>query len=591
MSELGACTFDFGPFRLDPVKRLLLCAGNPVPLTSKVFDMLLVLVQNHGRLTDKNELMKTVWPDTFVQEESLTQSIYVLRRALNESPNEHRYIVTIPGSGYRFVAAVRKVNRVEPDSELLASGAPSQSVTAAATRSIAVLPFRLLTGESGSEHLEVGMTDALITRLSKIKQIAVRPTTTVLRYGHAAQDPLAAGREQGADFVIAGAIQTLGHRIRVTVQLVRISNGAMVWADKFDEEFSDIFNLEDSICRQVVKALKLAMTCQENRQVGNINRANGEAYQAYLKGRYFWSRRTSEGLTKAAECFDEGILKSPGYPLGYAGLADCHNMFAVYGEAPPRESWSRAKAAAIKALSVDNELAEARASLALTRMGYDWDWEGAERECQLALIHNARYAMAHDYYAEYLIARGALEQAVAETMRALELEPLNLVVNRDLGCIFYFMRRYEQAIKQLSSTVEMDPNFALGRWSLACAYEGGGMYKKALAELRKAVALSGGSARMIGEMGYVYAAAGDRGGAKNVLRELAALSERRYVSPYEMAMIYAVLGDKDRAFHLLEKACEHRAWALVYLNVEPKWDALRSDSRFQRILHRVGLHR
>jgi len=589
MIELQTYVFEFGCFRLDPVKRLLLCEGSPVPLAPKVFDILLVLLQNHDRLIEKSELMRAVWPDTAVEEENLTQSVYILRKALNESPNEHRYIVTIPGSGYRFVAAVRKVNRVEPHSEPSRSGGARPTETAAAPRSIAVLPFKPLTRESRSKHLELGMMDALITRLSKIRQIVVRPTTSVLRYGDGAKDPLAAGREQGVDFVIAGAIQTSGRRIRVTVQLVSVSDGATAWADKFDEQSSDIFDLEDSICRQVIKALKLTLTSQENRKVANIYRAKGEAYQAYLKGRYFWSRRTSEGLKKAAECFDKGILQDPGYALAYAGLADCYNMLAVYGEAAPQELWPRAKAAGIKALSLDNELAEARACLALTRMGYEWDWEGAERECQLALRHNPGYAMAHDYYAEYLMALGVFEQAMAETTRALELEPLNLVVNRDLGCVFYFMRRYEEAIAQLQSTVDMDPNFAVGRWTLARAYERNGMYSEALAELKKAVALSGGNTRMIGEMGAVYAADGNAGGAKKVLRELEALSERRYASPYETAVIYTALGDKDRAFAWLEKACEHRAWPLVYLKVEPKWDPLRSDPRFQKVLRRVGL--
>jgi TolB-like protein/Tfp pilus assembly protein PilF len=561
-----------------------------VPLAPKVFDILLVLLQNHDRLIDKSELMTAVWPDTSVEEENLTQGIYVLRRVLNECPNEHRYIVTIPGRGYRFVAPVRKVDRVEPDSELLASGGPSEAQTAA-TRSIAVLPFRLLTGESRSEYLGLGMADALINRLSKIKKVAVRSATSVLRYGNTAQDPLAAGREQGVDFVITGAIQTSGHRIRATVQLLRISDGVTIWADKFDEKFSDIFNLEDCICGQVVKALKLTLTRQENRQVGNIYTANGEAYQACLKGRYFWSRRTFEGLNKAVVCFEKAILKDSGYAAAYAGLADCYNMLALYGLMPPQEGWLRAKAAASRALSVDNELVEARACLAVTKMGYEWDWEGAERECQLALSHNPGYAMAHDYYAEYLIAMGALEQAMAEVMGALELEPLNLVVNRDLGCVFYFMHRYEEAIKQLRSTVEMDPNFAVGRWSLAWAYEQNGMYKEALAELREAIRLSGGSVRMIAEMGYAYAAAGNGGEAEKVLQKLSVLSDRSYVSPYEIAIIYLALGNEDQAFRWLENAFEHRPWALVYLKVEPKWDPLRSDLRFQKLLRRAGLHR
>ena len=590
MEPSASYALEFGRFRLDPVKRLLLFSGNPVPLAPKVFDILLVLVQNHERLVEKEELIQAVWRDTAVEEENLTQSVYMLRKALKESPNEHRYIVTIPGSGYRFVASVRKVNRLAPHSEFPPSSDLSQAEPAAPPKSIAVLPFAPLTRESRSRHLELGMMDALITRLSKIKQIVVRPTTSVLRYGDGAKNPLAAGREQDVDFVIAGAIQTSGRRIRVTVQLVSVSDGAMLWADKFDEESSDIFDLQDSICRQVIKALKLTLTSHENRKVADIYRAKSEAYQAYVKGRYFWSRRTSEGLAKAAECFDKGILQDPGYALAYAGLADCYNMLAVYGEAAPQELWPRAKAAAVKALSLDRELAEARACLALTMMGYEWDWEGAKRECQMAISHNPGYAMAHDYYAEYLMARGALDSAMSEVKRALQLEPLNLVINRDLGCVLYYMRQYEEAIAYLRNTVEMDPNFAVGRWTLARAYERNGMYNEALAELRKAIALSDGNLRMIGEMGSVYAAAGNAGGVKKVLRQLETSSQRRYASPYEMAVIYTALGDKDRAFSWLEKACEHRSWPLVYIKVEPKLDPLRSDPRFQKVLLRVGLN-
>jgi len=587
--KLQGWVFEFGCFRVDPVRRLLICEGNTVPLAPKAFDILLVLLQNRDRLISKSELMREVWAGTAVEEENLTQSVYLLRKALGERPNEHRYIVTIPGSGYRFVAAVRRVKRVRPHSEPGYSGGSIQPDTPAALRSIAVLPFKPLTRESRSEHLELGMMDALITRLSKIKQLIVRPTTTVLRYGDGVKDPLAAGHEQGVDFVIAGTIQTSGQRIRVTVQLVSVNDGAAAWADQFDEEFSDIFDLEDSICRRVIKALKLTLTSREHRNVSNLYRANGEAYRAYLTGRYFWARRTAEGLKKAAECFDQAILQDPGYALAYAGSADCYNMLAVYGEAAPEKLWPCAKAAAIKALSLDNELAEARACLALTRMGYEWNWKEAERECQLALSNNASYAMAHDYYAEYFMAMGALEQAKEETARALELEPFNLVINRDLGCVFYFMRRYEDAITQLKSTVEMDPNFAVARWTLARAYELNGMYGEALTELDKAVALSGGNPRMICEMGSVYAASGDAGGANEVLRQLDASSDRRSASPYEMGLIYTALGNKDLAFRCLGEACEQRAWPLVYLKAEPKWDPLRSDSRFQELLVRVGL--
>lgn len=266
MSKQPRSALRFGDFQLNPVNRLLLRNGRPIRLTPKVFDLLLVLAGSPGRLFEKDELLKAVWSGTFVKEGSLTQSIYVLRRILDDSPGKHRYIVTVPGRGYRFVAAVRKVHQKDAHFALIASGSPRQTQTPAAANSIAVLPFRQLTAESRGEHLQLGLADALITQLSKIEQITVRPTSSVLRYGDASQDPLTAGRELDVDFVTTGAIQTAGGRIRVTVQVVRISDGATVWANKFDEKFSDIFNLEDSISEAAAKSLTLELVTQENRK-------------------------------------------------------------------------------------------------------------------------------------------------------------------------------------------------------------------------------------------------------------------------------------------------------------------------------------
>lgn len=641
--------FEFGSFRLDPVERTLCHQDKVLPLAPKVFDTLLVLVENSGHLIEKDQFMKRVWPDTFVEEGNLTLNISTLRKILGENAIEHQYIETIPKRGYRFVATVRQLQdidlvveehtrsriiteeREEANSQDLSeipvdkvldisearkragwqlnpvfaailltvlgvtiivfyfwlSSKPKPTEPGSAVRSVAVLPFKPLGLGGNDEYLGLGMADALITRLSNIKQVVVRPTSSVLKYNASGQDPQAAGRELQVESVLDGKIQRVGDRIRITVQLVRARDGLPLWADKFDEQFTNVFSVQDSISERVAAALVLKLTGEEKKLLTRHYTEDSEAYQFYLKGRYHWNKRTDEGLQKGIDYFKQAVEQDPQYALAYAGMADCYVLLASVHYLAPMEAVTRGKAAAVKALQIDDTLAEAHTTLANIRTTYDWDHVGAEREYKRAIELNAAYATAHQRYSLYLMAMGRTEEGLAEIKRALELDPVSLSINTSLGWRFYFARQYEQAIDQYRKTLEMDPNFLPAHFHLGQAYEQKGMYEEAIVEFHKAISFSRG--QTVAALGHAYAMSGKRREARKVLEQLEKLSKRRYVSPYGMVLIHTGLGEKDQAFAWLQRACEDRSVELCRLKVEPSLDSLRSDSRFRDLLGRIGL--
>lgn len=632
--------YEFGPFRLDATEHVLFRDGAVVPLKPKVFDTLLVLVENNGHVIGKDELMKTLWPDTVVEENNLNQNISVLRRALGDGENAVQYIETLPRRGYRFVASVRESRDQSADlvlekhtlssvvieveehedrsvetNDLLLRPAPrrrwwtrgqvlagaaliaamtvagyffvssnsKRPETVSTIKSIAVLPFKTLGADGGDEYLGLGMTDALITRLGSIDQVIVRPTSAVRRYAAQEQDPIAAGREQRVDAVLDGSIQKAGDRIRLTLQLVSVADGRHLWTDKVDEKSADILTVEDRVSERVAAALSLRLSGGEKKLLAKRYTENAEAYQLYLKGRFFWNKRTEEGLKKAIECFQQAIEKDATYALAYAGLADSY----IREYRPKNETAPRAKQAALKAVEIDDTLAEAHTSLAFIKYTYDWDWQGAEREFKRAIELNPNHANAHFFYGLYLHVMGRLDEAIAQITRAQELDPLSLIIATNVGRLLYVSRRYDQAIEQLQKTLEMDQGFPQTHICLGLVYQQEGRDKEALAEVQKAVDLSGRRPETLSTLGYVYAVSRRREAAK-ILDELKDLSKRTYVSPDWIAIIYAGLGERDQAFVWLEKAYENHELP-VDLKVDPKWDRLRSDTRFAELLRRVGL--
>jgi len=419
--------------------------------------------------------------------------------------------------------------------------------------------------------------------------LIVRPTSSVVQYNKPGQDSLTAGRELGVDALLDGFVQKSGDKIRVTAQLLRISDGKHLWSGQFNENFTNIFAVEDSISKQMVEALLPNLTGEERGRVTKHYTDNIEAYELYLRGRYFLDQRTPEGLKKSIDYFRQATERDPRFALAFAGLADSSVVLAVRADIPPRDSYQLAKTAAMRALEIDDTLAEAHTSLANVRYWYDWDWSGAETEFKRAIELSPNYAAAHQLYASYLISMGRHQEALSEAQQAHALDPISLTINVQMARILYFSHRYDEAIDRCRKTLEIDPNHGGARLFLGRSYTEKRMYQEALTELEKAKDLLRGSAEVLSLIGYTHAVSGRRLDAQKVLGELQGLSKQRYVSPYHMAMVYAGLGEQDTTFLLLEKAYGDREGRLTLLKFAPEFDSLRSDLRYDDLLRRVGL--
>ncbi|MGH9839354.1 MAG: winged helix-turn-helix domain-containing tetratricopeptide repeat protein [Blastocatellia bacterium] len=588
LSKPANYLYEFGPFRLDTRARLLLRDGVTAPLRTKALEVLLLLVRYSGQIIEKDVLMQQVWPGTMVTENNLAQSISALKKALGQDPAGHKYIETISGRGYRFVAGVRSLLDEGTESGIRSAGYPRSAEIGVAVGSLAVLPFTLVGAESQDEYLELGMADAIITRLSNATQLIVRPTTSVRRYDGQAQDPVAAGRELKVESVLVGTIQRVSQTIRLTVQLVRAGDGAALWAAKFDAQSNNILEAQDLISEQVARALLLRLSGEEKRLLAKRQTESAEAHQAYLKGRYFWNKRNEEGLKKGIEYFQQAIDADPNYALAHTGLADSYAHQGVFHYLSPREAFPKATEAILKALEIDDTLAEAHTSLAHIKLYYDFDWAGASRELKRAIELNPNYATAHHWYGWYLLATGSFDRALAEIKRALEVDPLSLIINAVLGVCWLRAREYDLAIAQFRKSLEIDPNFAFAHCCLGVAEAQQARFEDAIAALKRAVDLSGGGQLMTGALGYVYAACGQTLEARRLLDDLKELSRQRYVSPFTLAVIYAGLGAKEQALACFEKAYRERSRSLFWANINPMLDSLRPEPRFQSLLRRVG---
>ncbi|HKV41558.1 MAG TPA: winged helix-turn-helix domain-containing protein, partial [Blastocatellia bacterium] len=504
----------FGPFELELRERTLKREGKIVPLTPKAFETLSLLVQHSGRVLEKDQMMSTIWPDSFVEEATLAQNIFTLRRVLGETPDQAHYIETVPRRGYRFSA---KVEKIQPAGAHLTHG-PREPGGPAAT-SIAVLPFKTLSGDAGSEYFGLGMADALITKLSNIGGIAVRPTSAVLKYNTQDHDLGAAGRELRVQMALDGIVQIQDDRIRVTVQLVNLQAEAPLWADTFDEKFSDVFAVQDAISQRVVDALTLELTNDERRLLTKLHTTNSEAYRNYIKGRYLWSKWTEEGFKKSMAFFQRAIRMEPDYALPYAGLADIYSSLGFYGYLRPDQAMPEVKAMAERALRLDNQLAEARLPLAAALFLYDWNWKLAEREFIGTIEANPSYAQAHQVYGLFLTAMKRFDEASERLKIALEFDPVSPLIKTTAGFPYYYSERYDLAIEQYRNTLEEDPDFALAHVSLGDVYLQLGDYPNAIAEYQRAIA-EGGEKLAQPYLGYAYAVSGSVSKAKEILEKL-----------------------------------------------------------------------
>ena len=466
------------------------------------------------------------------------------------------------------------------------------SAARANSQSIAVLPFENPSNDPNTEYLSEGISEALINSLTELQRLRVIARSTAFQYKGKDVDPRRVGRELQVAVVLTGKVRQMQNALSVQVDLVDASTGAQLWGSVYDRKIADLVAVKQAIAQEVTAKLKLKLSGEEQRRLVKRDSINSEAYQFYLRGRYFWNKRTPDGIRQAIEQFQQGIERDPNFALGHVGLADSYIGLTFYDFAAPHETMPKAKKSAIKALALDNTVAEAHASLAHVLMNYDWNWSEAEKEFKRSIELKPDYATAHQWYAiHYLTATGRLEEAVQEMKKALELEPASLVMNTFMGATFYYAGRYDEAIDQCRRTIEMDPNFAVAHWHLGLAYEQKQVFGAAIEEFQKAVSLSGGSPLMKAALGHAYAKSQKKDEANKILGELNELSKQQYVSPYEVATICVALGNDEEAFQLLGKAYTEHSFHLVYLNVWPQFKSVSSDSRFQGLVQRVGLSR
>ena len=618
--------YEFGPFRIDTVDRLLLCGSEKIPLTPKAADTLLVLVANSGRVLEKDEIIKSVWPDTFVEEGALARNISTLRKALGDGMEDFRYIETIPKRGYRFVAPVKDLTAPVPPKDIageediagkaqqlvqeplqerrvwrvvwiisvgllilaaIAAFFWRQSHVRPVIRSLAVLPLDNPSHDPAQEYFADGMTEELINSLAKIEALRVISRTSAFTYKGIKNKSLPQiARELNVDAVVEGSVLQSGKRVRITVQVFDGKSERQLWAQSYEEDLRDVLALQGQVASAIAREIRVQLTPQEKQRLARSRQVDPEAYLAYSYGRYWWNKRTPGDLQKGIEYFQNAIAKDPSYAPAYAGLADAYSLLGSIGSdvLPPSEVMPKARNAALQAVKLDDNLAEGHTSLAYVKLSYDWDLPGAEREFKRAIDLNPGYATAHHWYGHYFLASAQPERALAEVRRARVLDPLSLSINVGLGWCLYHAHRYDEAIQQYRSTLAIDPNFSLAHATLGMALVQKHSYDDALAEFNKALALPGSHVLALANIARTYALSGKPDEARKTLRDLERSARQQYVPAMYVAAVYAALGESDPSMRWIEKAFEERSDYMIYLRTEPSVDGLRGDARFQDFL-------
>ena len=458
-------------------------------------------------------------------------------------------------------------------------------------KSIVVLPMENLSGDAEQDYFADGMTDELIASLARISSLRVISRTTAMEYKGTHESLEKIARDLHADAVVEGTVLRSGGRVRITAELVQVSTDRHLWADTYESPLGDVLALQNQVASAIVSQIRIKLTPQDRKQLATTQPINSEAFEDYLKGRYYWGKRSEDGLDKAIHYFQAATEKDPHYALAYAGLADCYGILgaAIVGTIPTSEVAPKANAAAIKAVELDPMLAETQTALATVQFNYDWNWPASETGFRRAIQLNPSYATAHQRYSLYLIAMGRTEESLAEIYRARSLDPLSLSMNLSLGWRLYMARRYDEAIAQLHDTIEMDPTYLLAHIVLGQCYEQKGEFSQAIAEFQKAASLSPDNPPAVAALAHAYAVGGQRPEALKLLGELKAQSAHRYVSPFYMASIYTGLGDREQALGSLQAAYDDRSNNMIFLSVAPEFDSLRSDPQFRNLLHRMGL--
>ncbi|HYL13971.1 MAG TPA: tetratricopeptide repeat protein [Terriglobales bacterium] len=623
--------YAFGPFRLDVKDLVLKRDGAEVPLTRKAVETLLVLVENAGHVMGKEALLERVWPGTFVNESTLSQNILTLRKALGKQASGEDFIGTVPKRGYRFEApvtadgpvdAAARPSTLAPEPSDAARFASisrhtvlyssvavvvaiaisaaylvrARRVPAAANvaptkiQSIAVLSLTNLSGDPSQDYLADGITEAITTDLAKFHSLRVVSRTSAMQYNDRKKPLPEIARELHVDAIVEGGMMRSGAHVRVTAQLTRAANDEQIWAESYEREVRDLLALQNDVARDIAEHVQAQITAQDRQRLSTARPLDPRAHEEYLKGRFFWNKRTENGYLDAIDHFLRAIQIDPQYPEPYAGLADAYALLGSLGGAsiPRRDAMNNARSIAHKALELDPTLAEAHTSLAFVLMHYEWDFAAAEKEYLRAIDLNPNYATAHQWYAVNLAATDRMDAALAELRHAQELDPLSLIIGADIGELLGGARRYGEAAAQFQSTLKMDPNFLLAHIGLATISTYQQKYAEAADHARKALELAPGSMWAECVLGSAYALSGQRGNAQKVMENIQRSSHNKEVALH-LAIIATGLGDKDEAFRWLQVARDQRSGSLILLKITPYWDPLRSDPRFATLLHDVGL--
>jgi TolB-like protein/DNA-binding winged helix-turn-helix (wHTH) protein/Flp pilus assembly protein TadD len=620
--------FRFGPFEVDVGNSELRKHGLKVRVHQQALQVLVALLEKPGQPVTREELRGILWPagsGTFVDfENSLNTAVGKLRQALHDSADRPRFIATIPRRGYRFIGPLEEVAQPAPASA-------GQSATAIVTtpepriparpfrrwylavplvilvvallfqsrtwlwqknarpiRSLVVLPLENLSADQEQEFFADGMTDALITDLGKIGSFRVISRTSAMQYKRTKKSLQQVARELNVDGVVEGAVLRSGDRVRITAQLIRAEGDQHMWAETYERDFRDVLALQADVARAVASQVRMKLTPGAEALLAHTNAVDPDVFELYLKGRNYWHKRTSDDLQKSLECFREAIKRDPHCALAYAGLADAYSLLGDYSLMPTEQAYPRARSAAKTALEIDETLAEAHTSLAYVEATYDWNWQDAERHYRRAIELNPNYATTHHWYSRYLTATARHREALEQIKWAREVDPLSLFIKGTLGEALYFARDFDGAIAAEREVLASNADFGRAHFYLGKAYLQKRLFAKALAELKQANEYFGGQTITLAGLGHAYAVSGDVAGARRVLAELNGRSKSGLVPPALVAQVYAGLGDKTGAMKLLEKGYSiHDVW-MFHLSVEPFFDTLRTDQRFQGLLRRMS---
>jgi TolB-like protein/Tfp pilus assembly protein PilF len=571
----------FGDFEVDPAAGQLRKRGLKLRLSGQPLEILCLLIARHGDVVTRDELRSKLWAnDTHVDfNHGLNAAINKLRETLGDSADSPRYVETLPRRGYRFIAPLK-----------LDSGVPISPRSSEQIRSVAVLPLENLSRDPEQEYFADGMTEALITDLAKISALRVISRTSIMRYKSPRKSLREIAQELNVDGVVEGTVFRVGEHVRISAQLVHASSDTHLWAESYERDLRDVFALQAEVAQAIAAEIRVQVTPPERKRLSRARRNSPVAQEAYLLGRFFWNKRTPESLGRSLEHFEQAIKAEPACALAYAGIANVHIALgaAPYEVVSPREALPKARSAAQKALDIDETLGEAHTARAYVSWVYDYDWGAAEKGFRRALALAPGYATAHQWYASFCEHQGRISEALTAVERARERDPLSLQVNTAVAYVLHYARDYDRAIEQGLKTLELDPAFPAAHFFLALTYVQKGLLVEALTEAEKAATFSDRSIASLSCIGGCYAAMGKTREAQRMIKELQELSKENHVSPYQISWIYAGLRDKENALVYLEQAYKQRSTYLTLIKMEPAWDFLRSDPRFQDLQRRVG---